>query len=648
MPSAMITVPSPQRTLNPTSACSSSIPARPFTPSLLRHVTPIPTTPFSPSRTPRTSAPPIQVSLPTPVNSSLASMDSLLQGVTHFGVPAGSESITLSRSALTALLHRFGQSLTQDAAISLSAVPPSSSPQSGLATPVAYPSGAFQAPTGSTPSHDGTLQVPAGFTSSSGGLLTAPAGFTSSSGGFSSVDSLCNLGSLYSSSAASVHVAPALSNSVALPPADGVHTTLAGHLTVAPSIARSADPVSGSFSLAPSPRPFLAAPPTSSSELDPNIMPIPLHIQRVFNAGWTTYVPLDLLTNAACHRAMTASSRHGDSSLSLSSSGELQVSSSRFDLSRERHLTAYEFMQASKTLVWVIRFCLRAGPEGLVGGPTAHAIADSFEAHYDRIQRRHDFGEHFPVYLAYDIYIRHAYLQNGGSVSVHEWHKLVFEKKLQDFTTDCIRRTLNLPSDLLFGDGSASPFGHRRKRRRILAPGRVTHPAVSIGVLGEAPMITLPERPRKSGAWSVVGTITDLEVVPTQGASFVARTVVGQTRKESPTVSHSMGRNHVPQETVHTVMPVPSVETVSITRRRALLEEFCPVSTPLIVPAWEVALRACGALTQYAHVIHGLRFGFSLGLDSVLLDHTFSPPNHYKTPEHHEFIISKYAQEREL
>ncbi|KAG6898555.1 hypothetical protein C0993_006033 [Termitomyces sp. T159_Od127] len=169
---------------------------------------------------------------------------------------------------------------------------------------------------------------------------------------------------------------------------------------------------------------------------------------------------------------------------------------------------------------------------------------------------------------------------------------------MADFTTDCNRHTLNLPSDLLFGDGSGiaasltpQPFSSLSQSFRSLletsshsGQGQVIHPAVSIGLVGKAPMITLPERPQKSGAWSVLDTITDLEVVPTQGAFFITQTVVGQTQKVSPTVSLSMGPNHVPQETVHTVMPVSSVEIVNIMRRHALLEAFCPVSTPLIVP----------------------------------------------------------------
>ncbi|KAH0578007.1 hypothetical protein H2248_005566, partial [Termitomyces sp. 'cryptogamus'] len=162
--------------------------------------------------------------------------------------------------------------------------------------------------------------------------------------------------------------------------------------------------------------PLLAAPPQAAAELDPNVMPIPVRVQRVFNTGWTVYVPLDLLTNAACHRALTASNRHSDFSLSLTASGELQVSNSKFDHSKEHYMSALEFMQASATLIWVICLCLQASPEALIGSPTARAIATFFQAHYNYIQHRLDFGDTFPVYLAYNIYIHHAYLQNNGNI----------------------------------------------------------------------------------------------------------------------------------------------------------------------------------------------------------------------------------------
>ncbi|KAG6883203.1 hypothetical protein C0993_007393 [Termitomyces sp. T159_Od127] len=67
------------------------------------------------------------------------------------------------------------------------------------------------------------------------------------------------------------------------------------------------------------------------------------------------------------------------------------------------------------TFVWVLRQSLKAGLEGLIGGPTTQAITTAFQAHYDHLQHRPDFNDIFQVYLACDFYMRHAYLQSQGN-----------------------------------------------------------------------------------------------------------------------------------------------------------------------------------------------------------------------------------------
>lgn len=47
-------------------------------------------------------------------------------------------------------------------------------------------------------------------------------------------------------------------------------------------------------------------------------------------------------------------------------------------------------------------------------------------------------------------------------------------------------------------------------------------------------------------------------------------------------------------------------------------------------------------------VPEGLRSGFSIGLDSFSLSSSFSPPNHFHSPEAHAFVVSKYSQEISL
>lgn len=82
--------------------------------------------------------------------------------------------------------------------------------------------------------------------------------------------------------------------------------------------------------------------------------------------------------------------------------------------------------------------------------------------------------------------------------------------------------------------------------------------------------------------------------------------------------------------------------------KRARLEELFPLSTPLHADRWETALHEAGVGDRFAEVPKGLRTGFSIGLDTFELNETFSPANHYKSQEAHDFIFSKYTQEVNL
>ncbi|KAG6872535.1 hypothetical protein C0995_009056 [Termitomyces sp. Mi166 len=94
-------------------------------------------------------------------------------------------------------------------------------------------------------------------------------------------------------------------------------------------------PVNPTLSLPASSHPLLGTPLITGTNLNSNVMPISLCIERVFNASWTSYIPLDQLTNAACYQALTTSSKQDDSALSLSLSGKLQVLVAHFDPSKE-------------------------------------------------------------------------------------------------------------------------------------------------------------------------------------------------------------------------------------------------------------------------------------------------------------------------
>lgn len=95
-------------------------------------------------------------------------------------------------------------------------------------------------------------------------------------------------------------------------------------------------------------------------------------------------------------------------------------------------------------------------------------------------------------------------------------------------------------------------------------------------------------------------------------------------------------------------MSAPCVDLLLTERKRVLLESLFPVSTPLHADRWETALRQAKVLDKFAEVPEGLRNGFSVGLDSFGINNSFIPPNHYKSADAHDFIITKYSKEIEL
>lgn len=55
-----------------------------------------------------------------------------------------------------------------------------------------------------------------------------------------------------------------------------------------------------------------------------------------------------------------------------------------------------------------------------------------------------------------------------------------------------------------------------------------------------------------------------------------------------------------------------------------------------------------GLLSRYSNIPVGLQYGFLMGLEHYQLINTAIPPNHYKSVEHEQFVLSKYAEEIEL
>lgn len=98
---------------------------------------------------------------------------------------------------------------------------------------------------------------------------------------------------------------------------------------------------------------------------------------------------------------------------------------------------------------------------------------------------------------------------------------------------------------------------------------------------------------------------------------------------ESHTILPSMAQIPAVQQTAPTVMPALCVPAASTLHKTVLLSKFFPVTTLLNVDQWISSLHNTDFLDHFSHIIHGLQYGFSLGLETFTLDATFSPPDHY-------------------
>jgi hypothetical protein len=99
------------------------------------------------------------------------------------------------------------------------------------------------------------------------------------------------------------------------------------------------------------------------------------------------------------------------------------------------------------------------------------------------------------------------------------------------------------------------------------------------------------------------------------------------------------------------VMTLALYVSVEITAfNSALYNTLFPIVTRFRWSAWQHKLSAYNLLPKFGDIPIplGLQHGFLVGLERYRLTHTFIPPNHYKSTEHHNFIQEKYAEELAL
>ncbi|RDB24632.1 hypothetical protein Hypma_008188 [Hypsizygus marmoreus] len=386
-----------------------------------------------------------------------------------------------------------------------------------------------------------------------------------------------------------------------------------------------------------------------SLPLDPSHVIILERIAHILQAGWPGYIPLTVLSNAACRLAGFAPVRPNPA-LHVSAHGSLQLCSPHLDCSKEMDITCVEWLQAGRNLVRAIRKNLVL-PEFLSDSedsmssdspPLADDVSCAFDAHFMGISTRADFESNFSVYVEYDIFIRRQWLvrlQNGSPLlDIQHFHDKVYDS-YDRAKTSCTVNTLTSSSSKTFHDRATDVTHDRASSRRSdsswsrpVDRSKLTETASRPAACTVAPPTTI-----SAGVLAPVNSSPKAKI-PGGNLPTAQPSVLGTM---APPPAPSMIRAPTP-------MLAPSAVDHITVLRTAQCELHFPISTPHKHWRWTALLEEVGGLEQFAEVPKGLQFGFSLGLEDFVLDSTFSPPNHYKSPEHHAFIQAKYAEGTQL
>lgn len=85
--------------------------------------------------------------------------------------------------------------------------------------------------------------------------------------------------------------------------------------------------------------------------------------------------------------------------------------------------------------------------------------------------------------------------------------------------------------------------------------------------------------------------------------------------------------------------------TAKVPRSVHAVNDLFPIVTRLKHRVWTEFLLEAGVLDKFQEVPKGLQYGFHIGLEQFQLDRTFTPPNHFTTPEHTSFVRQKCTSE---
>jgi hypothetical protein len=157
--------------------------------------------------------------------------------------------------------------------------------------------------------------------------------------------------------------------------------------------------------------------------------------------------------------------------------------------------------------------------------------------------------------------------------------------------------------------------------------------------------VTIPPNQNLSACIARGGTIAIPHVATNRSSSQGIRMEDSEPAKGSLSASDSMDHIPVPLSNVPMTTPVPSAALDLTVHNRALRDQLFPIVTPLKHERWHALLKVAHILKEFADVPAGIQHEFNLGLCDTSLTTSFIPNNHFKLPEHRDFILSKYREE---
>ncbi|KAF9455752.1 hypothetical protein BDZ94DRAFT_1315864 [Collybia nuda] len=148
-------------------------------------------------------------------------------------------------------------------------------------------------------------------------------------------------------------------------------------------------------------------------------------IIHILRSRWTDHIPLDTITNRACHLATSQLTCNSDHGLTMGSDGRIVSKSGPIDHSKEDKIDISDWYQASRNLVIAICHFLWAAGDNAPSGHDTNEILIIFNCYFMGLQGRLDFKDSFPVYRKYDISLRQRYLHNSN-----RFNPAVFQQQL--------------------------------------------------------------------------------------------------------------------------------------------------------------------------------------------------------------------------